>query len=123
MRTLLAFGSTLYFFATFTLPVLAESKMRTWLDKAGAEATLPKVTAFEIIPGVIKALLGLSGIVFLAVLMHAGFLWMTAQGNSEQLDKAKSSLVNSALGLIVILGAYAITTYVVSTLVGILTSS
>ena len=68
------------YFCHLYLPVLAESKMRTWRDKAGAEATLPKVTAFEIIPGVIKALLGLSGIVFWVVLMHAGFL-TTAQGN------------------------------------------
>ena len=78
MRTLLAL-EVLCIFATFTSARTGRVKDAYLADKAGAEATLPKVTAFEIIPGVIKALLGLSGIVFF-VLMHAGFL-TTAQGN------------------------------------------
>ena len=100
-----------------------KTRIRDWLDRARDEATLPKVTALPVIAGLLKTLVGMAGIVFLILIMHAGFLWMTAQGNSEQLDKAKGSLISSTIGLIIVVGAYAITSFVVSNLVRIFTGN
>ncbi len=47
-------------------------------------------------------------------MIYAGFLYMTSQGNMEQLKKARGMMVNAAIGLIIIFASYAITTFVVN---------
>ena len=41
--------------------------------------------------------------------MYAGFLWMTASGNSEQVEKATGILKMAIIGLIIVMAAYSIT--------------
>lgn len=62
-----------------------------------------------IIGMLIKAVLGFLGVVFLALTIMAGFKWMTSQGNEDSIKKAKESLTNSIIGLIIVIAAYAIT--------------
>ena len=61
---------------------------------------------------VINAILGLLGIIFLVLTLYAGFLWMTAAGNDEQVTKAKSILTAAIIGVVIIVAAYAITNFV-----------
>jgi preprotein translocase subunit SecG len=68
---------------------------------------------------VIKAVLALVGTVFLILTIYAGILWMTAQGNEEQVTKAVGIIKTSIIGLIVIMSAYAITYFVTSKLGGV----
>ena len=70
----------------------------------------------ELVGRVVQIALSLFGIIFFLIILYAGFNWMTAQGNSEKIDQSKSSLQNAAIGLIVVLGAYAITSFVFSSL-------
>ncbi|MFA5359823.1 MAG: pilin [Patescibacteria group bacterium] len=49
------------------------------------------------------------GVIFLLLMIYAGFLWMTARGNEQQLEKAKNIIIYSIIGLAVVLAAYAIT--------------
>jgi hypothetical protein len=77
-----------------------------------SQQTLP-----QIVGGVIQVALGLIGVVLLVLLIYSGYLWMTAQGNEEQVKKAKSMLRNAVIGMIIIFAAYAITTFVVQQLV------
>ena len=86
------------------------------LDKAGGSsgAGLSDKDPRVIIGGVIKGFLGLLGIIFLVLMVYAGYLWMTAQGNEEQVTKAKKMITNSIIGIIIIMAAYAITQFVVN---------
>ena len=52
------------------------------------------------------------GILFLILVIYAGIMWMTAQGNEQKVTKAKDLLVNSVVGLIIVFAAYAITAFV-----------
>ena len=45
-----------------------------------------------IVKAVISAVLGLLGIVFLALIVFAGYNWMIAAGDEEKVTKAKSGL-------------------------------
>ncbi len=63
---------------------------------------------------VINAILGLLGVIFLVLTLYAGFLWMTAAGNDEQVGKAKNILTTAIIGLIIIVAAYAITNFVLT---------
>ncbi|OGF15393.1 hypothetical protein A3G56_03175 [Candidatus Falkowbacteria bacterium RIFCSPLOWO2_12_FULL_45_10] len=61
---------------------------------------------------VINGILGLLGIIFLVLVLYAGFLWMTAAGNEDQVTKAKSILTTSIIGIVIIVAAYAIVKFV-----------
>lgn len=67
---------------------------------------------------VIQPLFALSGVIFLAFMVYAGILWMTDQGDADQVSKAKRILVHSTIGLIIMLSAYVITDFVLAALTG-----
>ncbi|OGL74145.1 hypothetical protein A3D72_02565 [Candidatus Uhrbacteria bacterium RIFCSPHIGHO2_02_FULL_57_19] len=101
------------------LPLTALAQIEL-LEKAGEKAGF--ATEGEgsditvIVGGVIKAALTVMGTLFLAQTVYGGYLWMTARGEEEQITKAKHTLRTSVIGLGIMLGAYAITTFVVSRL-------
>jgi len=58
---------------------------------------------------IINTALQLVGIIFLALMVYAGYLWMTAQGEESQIEKAKKIVTSAIIGLILTMSAYAIT--------------
>lgn len=60
----------------------------------------------------INIFLGFLGIVFLILIIYAGILWLSAQGNSDNVSKARSLLFTGIIGLAVILSAFAIASFV-----------
>jgi len=80
-------------------------------------ATLPGQQCVQLIIGnVIKAALGIVGSIALLIMTYGGFRWLTAMGNSESVEKGKETLIWAALGLAVIFGAYAVTSYIITKL-------
>lgn len=65
---------------------------------------------------IIRIILGFLGIIVVGLTMYAGFLWMTAKGNEEQIDKAKGYLKNTIIGLVIILSSFAIVSFIISRL-------
>lgn len=76
----------------------------------GTEAPDPRIT----IAGGVKIFLSVLGTIFVALTVYAGFLIFTAAGNDENVGKAKSIIITSVIGLVIILSAYSITNFVVS---------
>jgi len=72
----------------------------------------------ELVATIIKAFLGLLGIIFVVLIIYAGYGWMTAAGEEEKVNKAKDTLKQAVIGLIIIIAAYAITYFVFSNLPG-----
>ncbi len=68
------------------------------------------------IGSLIAVLLGFLGVIFLILIIYAGLLWMTAAGNEDNVKKAKSILLNSVIGLVILLSAYAISSFVIDQL-------
>ena len=52
------------------------------------------------------------GVIFLILMIYGGFMWMSSGGNDEQVKKAQQIIASAAIGLIIILSAYAITQYI-----------
>lgn len=67
-----------------------------------------------IIATVLYSVLSLVGILFFAYLIYGSYLWMTSRGNDEKVKEATTTLTNSIIGLIITLGAYAITFFVIN---------
>lgn len=61
---------------------------------------------------IINAALGLLGIIFVVIMVYAGFKWMTSQGNEETTKGAQKMIFAAIIGLIIILSAYIITKFV-----------
>jgi hypothetical protein len=70
------------------------------------------------IASIINVALSLLGIIVLVIIIYGGFLWMTAGGNDEKVSEAKKWIFGGIIGLVIILSAYAIASFVISNLVG-----
>lgn len=71
----------------------------------------------ETVAAIINVALGLLGIVAVVIIIAGGFLWMTAGGNEEKVDKARKMIFSGIIGLAIILSAYAIAKFVIEKLV------
>ncbi len=69
------------------------------------------------VSGIIRAFMGLLGIVAVVIILLGGFKWMTAAGNEEKVAEAKKLIVSGIIGLVIILSAYAIAQFVVGSIV------
>lgn len=81
------------------------------LTPSGEAPTIPAAVG-----KILSAMLALLGVLFFALTVWAGFKWMTAQGNQETATSAKTTLENAVIGLVLVVVAYALTTYVVNAL-------
>ncbi len=68
-----------------------------------------------IIARFIRSLFGLLGIGMVILTVFAGFQWMTAGGDPGKVDGAKKLLVNATIGFAIIMMAFAISSFVVTT--------
>ena len=66
---------------------------------------------------VINAALGIIGVVFLILIIYGGLMWMLSEGDETKIGKARGLIFHSIIGLILVLSAYAITNFVVGTLI------
>ncbi len=64
------------------------------------------------IKSIIQVLAGLAGLVAAGFFVIGGFSYITSSGDPQRLDKAKSTLVYSALGLSVTFGAFVLSNIV-----------
>jgi len=69
--------------------------------------------ARRIVVDAIKIILGFLGIIAMVLILYAGFKWMTAGGNEEQVSDAKKILIAGIIGLAIILSAYIIANFVI----------
>jgi hypothetical protein len=61
---------------------------------------------------IIGVVLSFIGIIFLGLMIYGGIIWMTAQGNEQQVTKAKDLITSSIIGIVIVFAAYAITVFI-----------
>jgi len=64
------------------------------------------------IGSVIGTLLEFTGVAFFLLIVYAGITWMTAAGDPGPTKKAKDIMTAAIVGLIFVLSAYAITSFI-----------
>ena len=75
---------------------------------AGFNPSTDDTTISSIAGTIVNSALGFLGIIFLGLILYAGFLWMTAQGESDKVEQAKKIIKNCVIGLILIICAWGI---------------
>lgn len=123
------FTLSLFFSSVFFTPAIAQDKT----PLQGLDESAGQVTAFDNQPRdgsyydnflqtkvgqIIGTVLSFVGVLFLILMIYAGILWMTAQGNEQQVSKAKGLLINGIIGLIIVFAAYAITSFIGAEILG-----
>jgi hypothetical protein len=88
-------------------------------DVAGNAGITSNRTLPQIIGQIINIILGFLGIVLLLIILYSGFLWMTAGGDPKKVTEAQQRIGNAVVGLIIIVAAFAISNFVLGSLVNV----
>lgn len=78
----------------------------------------PNLSLGMVVATAIKGFLGLLGVIFIILIVLAGYNWMTAAGDEEKIKKATSTIRSAIIGLLIIIAAYSITYFVFQNLPG-----
>ncbi len=101
--------------------------LRTNLDKVtdgqvGPDKAFPSGKdpgdVFKVANAAIITFFTILGLLFLGLMLYGGYNWMTAMGEEEKVTKAKETIIPAVIGLGILIAAYAITTFVISTIYG-----
>jgi heme/copper-type cytochrome/quinol oxidase subunit 2 len=103
------------------LPALAQTPIETGMlyaenfELASSDQD-PRDAAINIV----RYLMTFLGIIAVVIILYGGFMWMTAAGNEDRVASAKKIISAGAIGLVVILAAFFIVTFVIQTTSGLL---
>ncbi|MFH1111779.1 MAG: TrbC/VirB2 family protein, partial [Patescibacteria group bacterium] len=86
------------------------------LEEFSGNSNLGNTDLIPAVANIINILLGFLGVIAIVIIIIAGFKWMTAAGNEEQISSAKKMLGAGIIGLVIILAAFAIASFVMSNL-------
>lgn len=86
------------------------SKLKT--VAGGGYNTSPDQGLMTVVGVIIQAALGLLGAIFIIIMVIAGYKWMTASGNEQNVEKAQSMIKRAIIGLIITLSSWAIWTFI-----------
>lgn len=81
-------------------------------DNGPYQKTSQAVSLSDLVGVVVQAALALIGSVFLILMVYAGYNWMTARGEEEKVARARDTITRAFIGLIIVVGAYAIWSFV-----------
>lgn len=98
MKKILVLQVIVLSFFLITTPVMAQS------------AEVSKIQTF--IQNIIQILVTLSGLVAAGFIVWGGFGYITSSGNPEALERSKRTILYSAIGLTLVLGAFVISNMV-----------
>ena len=108
------------FLALLALPVITFAQsdpfgldpVREGLSDSPLQETDPRTTVARLITTAMILL----GTIAVAIVLAAGFKWMTAGGNEDKIDDAKKLMTSGVVGLIIILSAWGIATFIINQL-------
>jgi len=102
------------FFARFLLA----ADFGTEAVNNGLGGTLAEGDPRTIAGRIINWSLGFLGVIAIGIILYAGFMWMTSNGEEDKIRKAKQTLKNGVIGLAIILSSWAIATFILMQLGG-----
>ena len=81
-------------------------------DGSYETGTATENTILEYAGKIVSVFLGMLGVIFIIIVISAGYTWMMAGGDSNKITQAKDKMWRAVIGLLIIVGAYAIQAYV-----------
>lgn len=102
-----------------SLAVIAAADPLSRMSRAASQAGLEtqEATPQSIIFNIVIYLLGFVGFIFLIMIIAAGAQWLTSGGSEDKIRHAQDRLKSAIIGLIIVVAAYAITTFVAQVMI------
>ncbi len=107
-------ASSIFVAVLFLFAWAAGAQVDVGLDSANPG--LGEADLETIIVNIVKVALGFLGLLAVIFIMYGGFTWMLAGGNQDKVAKGRKILINAVIGLVIILSAYAIASFIFSEL-------
>lgn len=89
------------------------AKAQVSIDLPESFGGLPSQDVKTTIGNIVQIILGFLGILTVLIILLGGFKWMTSGGNEDKIDEAKKLISAGVVGLVIVLAAYAIATFIV----------
>ena len=83
------------------------------------EAGLGTAKLPETIASIIRTMLGFLGIIAVVIILFGGFKWMTSGGNEDKVGEAKKLIISGIIGLVIVISAFAIASFVITNIAGV----
>lgn len=106
----------MFSFAQFTVAAEPFTGAITELNKVNPSGTIVKASLTDILGTWITRLIAVVGIIALLYTVYAGYIYMTSEG-SDDVAKAKKTLLYLVIGILILMSAYAITRFVFNLLI------
>jgi hypothetical protein len=109
-------------FSSLAQPVFAQTSGEKLFDsqigvnEIGQVYGNKKTDVRVIVARLVVVVLGFLAAIFLALTIYAGFRYMTAAGNEEQVKKAVAQIRDSVIGLLIVLASWALTYFILRVL-------
>ena len=93
------------------------SAIRTGVNTAARQAGLSgacegTACVVNMIGNVVNVAVSFLGVIILVYFLYAGFLWTTSGGDTTQVGKAQTMIKNAVIGLVIVLTAFALSSFV-----------
>lgn len=114
------FGFVLVFVVSFAYSVFAQDifeELNKAVEGTGLEG---KSDLPDLVSQVVSVVLSLAGTASVILLIVGGFMWMTSAGNEEKLKKAKGMIQAAIVGLVIVMLAYVVVSFVFEKGIGII---
>lgn len=96
------------FWVLFVPQVTVAEKFKFDGDSAFANLGFPTESVDSVFFNFLSYLLGFFGLVSLVMFLVGGFMYLSASGSTERVDKAKSLIRNAVIGMAVVMMSYTI---------------
>lgn len=83
------------------------------LLNAGEETGVPPIDPGTAIESILNTVYFFAGTVAVIVIIIAGYFFTTANGNAQQITRAKQAILGAGIGLVAVLMAFTITQFVI----------
>ncbi len=93
------------------------------VESIGGQIGLGDADLRQVVLNVIRWVLGILTLTAVVYMMYGGYLWLTAAGNEKRVEKAKQVILQAAIGLVIVLLAWAIVLFVTRSLANVTNTS
>jgi len=108
--------------ATMALPMVALAQgavtsNELLVGQIATELSQKQLVLRITIARIVRTAMSLLGIIAVMIILYGGFKWMTSGGSDEAVGDSKKIITAGIIGLIIILTAYAIASFVINSLI------
>ena len=93
----------------------------TGTESVGTGLNLGSKSPIATVTSLINTMMIFLGLIAVGIVLLGGFKWMTAMGSEEKIGEAKKLMASGAIGIIIILSAWGISTFILQKAISVTT--